>query len=111
MSKQLHITLEDNELADLKRWADGIRPATFAAVVIRNAIAEAKKRGDIPSDENEDAAIGKLALEYWGKIAQGQKLTCPEIIKLAGFLGVNPEHFKQTLEESGLKHDHEHQPH
>jgi CopG-like RHH_1 or ribbon-helix-helix domain, RHH_5 len=53
MAKRINLTLSDPYHADLQRWADsrGEPVATFATYLLKLAIDEAKRAGEVPAEE------------------------------------------------------------
>lgn len=53
MSKRIQVTLPDRLAEDLEQWAsaDGRAVANLCAFLLEQAVRQAKKSGDYPSDE------------------------------------------------------------
>jgi hypothetical protein len=61
MAKRINLTLSDPYHADLQRWADsrGEPLATFATYLLKLAIDEARRAGEIPSEPEALVATAK----------------------------------------------------
>ncbi|MBD2329665.1 MAG: hypothetical protein B0A82_07600 [Alkalinema sp. CACIAM 70d] len=61
MAKRINVTLSDPYHADLQRWAEtrGEPLATFATYLLKLAIDEARRAGEIPPEPVPEKTTGK----------------------------------------------------
>ena len=59
MAKRINLTLSDPYHGDLQRWADsrGEPMATFATYLLRLAIDEAKRAGEVPAEKEAETSV------------------------------------------------------